>query len=196
MSRRWLAAALAAACGCAPGLLSAQQQANPAGTAAEQRREDRDRAGVPGKSDWERQHEEDSFKESDEPMPAYPKKEGLVEFRISNPGSFRYFIDTAALSIGADEVVRYTLVVRSNAGVENVSYEGMRCQSSTYKVFAYGNDGKWSPVRTDWRETTLRWEYELRTRYLCPMKQRVRTPAEALDALKRGGHPSLVNSGS
>jgi len=170
------------------------QQANPAGGAAEQRREDKERGGV--KTEFEREQEEREFKESELQLPVYPKKEGLVEFRISDPGSFRYFVDPAAISIGKDEVVRYTLVVRSSSGVENVSYEGMRCGSGTYKVFAYGNDGKWSPSRSDWRETSLRWEFELRTRYLCPMKMRVQSPAEALDALKRGGHPTLVNNGS
>jgi hypothetical protein len=171
-----------------------QQQANPAGTASEQRSADKERGGV--KTEFEREQEEREFKEADLQLPAYPKKDGLVEFRISDPGSFRYFVDAAAISIGKDEVVRYTLVVRSASGVENVSYEGMRCGSGTYKVFAYGNDGKWSPSRGDWRETSLRWEYELRTRYLCPMKLRVQSAAEAVDALKRGGHPTLANTGS
>jgi len=180
---------------CAGAPLHAQQS-NPAGSASEQRRDDRDRAASGAKSGWEQQQEDRDFQEADTAPPAYPKKEGLIEFRISDPGSFRYFVDAAALSIGKDEVVRYTLVVRSSSGVDNVSYEGVRCANGTYKVFAYGYDGKWTPARSDWRDTTLRWEFELRTRYLCPMKLRVQSVAEAVDALKRGGHPTLVNNGS
>jgi len=170
------------------------QQTNPAGSASEQRRSDQERGGL--KTEYERQLEEREFKEGDLQLPAYPKKEALIEFRISDPGSFRYFVDPAAISIGKDEVVRYTLVVRSSSGVDNVSYEGMRCSSGSYKVFAYGNDGKWSPSSGDWRDTALRWEFELRTRYLCPMKQQVQSVAEAIDALRRGGHPTLANTGT
>jgi len=157
---------------------------------------ERERGDSTGQTDWEREQAGREFKEAEVALPAYPRRDALIEFQISNPGSFRYFVDPAAISIGKDEVVRYTLVVRSNSGVENVSFEGMRCAVGTYKVFAYGNDGKWTPARQDWRDTTLRWEYELRTRYLCPMKLRVRDVAEAVDALKRGGHPTLVNTGS
>lgn len=189
LARLGLALALCA------GLPLHAQQTNPAGSESEQRRTDRDNSAS-NKTDWERQQEEREFKEADEAPPAYPRKEGLVEFKISDPGSFRYFVDAATLSVGKDAVVRYTLVVRSASGVENVSYEGVRCAAGTYKVFAYGNDGKWSPARGDWRDTTLRWEYELRTRYLCPMKQQVQSTAEAIDALKRGGHPTLANTGS
>ena len=179
--------------------LAAAQQPNPTGSDAEQRREDRDRAGNPrGKSNWELEQEEREFKAADVPLPAFPKKDGLVEFAISNPGGNRYFVDGATFSIGQDEVLRYTLVIRTSAGTDNVTYEGMRCANGTYRVFAYGNDGKWSPASGGgWRETALsRWEHELRTRYLCPMKMRVRTVAEAMDALRRGGHPDLVNTGT
>jgi hypothetical protein len=170
------------------------QQSNPAGTASEGRREDQERGSA--KTEFERELEEREFKEADVQLPAYPKKDGLLEFRISDPGSFRYFIDAASISIGKDDVVRYTLVVRSSSGVDNVSYEGVRCHAGSNKVFAYGYDGKWSPAHGDWRDTALRWQYELRTRYLCPMKMRVQSAAEAIDALKRGGHPTLSNTGT
>ena len=196
--RQALAAAAFAAFALAPSLAAAQQ-ANPGASEAEQRREQRDRAGNPSsKSKWEQEQEEREFKAADVPLPAYPKKDGLDEFAISNPGGNRYFIDGATFAIGPDEVLRYTLVIRTSAGTDNVTFEGMRCANGTYRVFAHGNDSKWAPAQGgSWRETaTSRWEHELRTRYLCPMRLRVQTVAEAMDALKRGGHPDLVNTGA
>jgi len=156
------------------------------------RRESRGNDGV--KSDWQRQQDERDWKEAEVEPPAYPK-DGLVEFRISGSGSFRFYVDPATLAVGSDGVVRYTMVARSGSGVENVSYEGIRCASGTYKVFARGQDGRWLPARSEWGETTQRWQFVLRTQYFCPMRLAVRTREEAVDALRRGGHPSLSNAG-
>ena len=79
--------ALAAAVIALMPMLTAAQQPNPGASDAERLQEERDRAGNPaGKSKWEQEQEEREFKAADVPLPAYPKKEGLVEFSISNPG--------------------------------------------------------------------------------------------------------------
>jgi hypothetical protein len=92
-------------------------------------------------------------------------------------------------------VVRYTLVARSPNGVDNVSYEGLRCQSGKYKVYATGrSDGKWTPRTMEWEEiplrTVQRWHLVLRRSYFCPQTVAIRDVAEGIDALKRGGHPN------
>jgi hypothetical protein len=155
---------------------------------------------TPPKSDWERQQEERDWKEAEVTLPAYPKDEGLIEFFVSAASNFRFFIDPRSLSVGADDVVRYTLVARSPSGAETVSYEGMRCNGGTYKVYAFANGGVWSRSRgnPDWRpiepKSVQRWHQALRREYFCPFNVGISTAAEGLDYLRRGGHPDFKRS--
>lgn len=97
--------------------------------------------------------------------------------------------------MGPDGVVRYTLVARSPSGVANISYEGMHCATRSYKIFALGNDGRWSSRDSEWRVIESKveqgWHHELRTNYFCPNRETIATAAEGLDALRRGGHPAI-----
>ena len=151
------------------------------------------------KSDWEQEQERREWKEGEVKLPAYPKAEALVEFFVSGATSFRFFIDPASLSLGADDVVRYTLIARSPSGVSNISYEGIRCTTGSYNVFALGNDGRWAKRVSEWREIEVksvqRWHNELRSRYFCPNRLSIATVAEGLDALRRGGHPAIADTG-
>ncbi len=192
---RRLAAAL---CFAAIAPLHAQTGPRPADEMPQ--RIDKERANSSGaKSDWERQQEERDFKEADLPLPALPDKQALVEFFVTGASSFRFFIDPASLSVGADNVVRYTLVARSPSGVENISYEGMRCGAGTFKVFAFANDGQWKRSNSEWQEiepkSVQRWHNVLRGRFFCPNRLSIVTAAEGLDALRRGGHPAIRNTG-
>ncbi len=144
------------------------------------------------KSDWELEQERLNWKEGEIKLPAYPKTEDLVEFFVSGASSFRFFIDPASLSpAGRDGVVRYTLVARSPSGVANVSYEGMRCTTNSYKLYALGNEGRWSVRESEWRpiepRSVQRWHLELRTRYFCPGNAPIYTAAEGVDLLRSGG---------
>jgi hypothetical protein len=153
-------------------------------------------ANVP-KSDWELEQERRDWKESDVKLPAYPKAEGLIEFFVSGATSFRFFIDPASLSLELDGVVRYTLVARSPSGVSNVSFEGIRCATNSYKQFALGSDGRWAARQSEWRQIeprfVQRWHNELRSQYFCPSGAAIQSAEEGLNALRRGGHPALRN---
>lgn len=85
--------------------------------------------------------------------PAFPKAAGLVELQAGGLGGNRFLIDPDSLSIGADGVVRYTLVVRSPAGAENVSFEGIHCKTREQKYYAFGQrNGSWAKAReSQWR---------------------------------------------
>lgn len=128
-------------------------------------------------------------------LPAQPKSENLIEFAVSSASSFRFYIDSVSLSLEPDRELRYTLIARSASGVANVSYEGMRCAEGRYRIYAYGRDGRWAPQNAEWRDIepkpTLRWHYELARNYFCPSRGTILSVAEGLDALRRGGHPSL-----
>lgn len=146
------------------------------------------------KSDYELEQERLNWKEGEIKLPAYPKAEGLIEFFVSGATRFRFFIDPASLSPGRDGVVRYTLIARSPSGFSNISYEGIRCATGSYKVYALGNDERWTVKDSEWRDiepkSVQRWHNELRSRYFCPVRIPIWTAAEGLDALRRGGHPS------
>jgi hypothetical protein len=127
-------------------------------------------------------------------LPAWPRNEDLLEFTVSNAPSFRFFIDAASVSVGADRVVRYTLVARSASGVANVSYEGIRCETGSYKVFAFGNDGRWSVRQSEWRDlATVRWLQELRASYFCVNRTgAIQSAKEGVDALRKGSGPGVA----
>jgi hypothetical protein len=145
-----------------------------------------------GKSDWELEQERLNWNEGEIKLPGYPIMEDLLEFFVSGASSFRFFIDPASLSPGRDGVVRYTLVARSASGVANVSYEGMRCTTNSYKLYAIGNEGRWSVRESEWRpiepRSVQRWHNELIARYFCPGNTPIHTAAEGVDLLRRGGH--------
>lgn len=92
--------------------------------------------------------------ETEAQPPAAPRDADLEEFYVSAVANNRFFLDRASLAIGADGVVRYTLVVESSRGARNVSYEGLRCSSGEVKRYASGRpDGTWSPARDpQWSE--------------------------------------------
>jgi CNP1-like family len=169
-----------------------------AGTAAAQNTYDpRDVTANTHSKDWESRNPE----EMGAALPALPKNENLIEFWVSNSTSFRFFIDTVSLSVDKEGVVRYTLVARSQSGVANISYEGMRCSAATYKIYAYERDGRWSPTTSEWRaiepNAIQRWHNELRYRYFCVERRgALLSREEGLDALRRGGHPGAAARGA
>jgi hypothetical protein len=144
------------------------------------------------KSDWEAEQEKLNWKDVAVRLPDFPRSENLIEFSVSMQSSFRFYIDSASISLAPDGVVRYTLVARSPAGVANVSYEGIRCATKSYRVYAIGSDGRWLPGRQeDWRDiearSIQRWHNALYFDYFCPRRQPVKAVAEAVQALRQGG---------
>lgn len=118
--------------------------------------------------------EGEMWKEGGVELPPYPEKADLLEFWVDDPQDrFRYFIDGKNLSVGEDRVVRYTLVIRSPTGADNVSFEGMRCDTREFKTYAYGGGrGKFRPLKAPvWEQVKLRGQYRyrlsLRKLYFC-----------------------------
>lgn len=151
------------------------------------------------KSDWEVAEEERSWREGDVTVPPYPKAADLIEFDVSAATDFRFFIDLTSLSVGKDGVVRYTLVARSASGVDNVSYEGIRCKSGIVRAYAFGQGGgRWSARGSRWRQVdpkgAQRWQFALWRGYFCPHAIAIHDAAEGIDALRRGGHPHAARA--
>lgn len=87
-------------------------------------------------------------------IPAMPKKKNLVRLKFPHPMR-KYYIDLKSISVGKkDRVARYTVIVESNSGVQNVFYEAIRCHQKDYKTYAYsiGGQGFRKMSTVVWRE--------------------------------------------
>lgn len=85
------------------------------------------------------------------PAPAF-SLEGLVP--LETPRSMlRYGVAPATVSIGPDGIVRYVVVATSSTGATNVMYEGIRCNTGEFKVYARHNPGSgWTIVKdSEWK---------------------------------------------
>ena len=136
-------------------------------------------------------------------LPPFPHPSDLVRFDTGPTSSFDFFIDPKSLSVDKDQVIRFTVVAKS-AGATNIAYEGLRCQGRERKVYAYGRpDGMWREAsHPDWVRISAapgeQYRFMLYQQYFCAGRYPIRTAAEGVDALRRGGHPRAteVYSGS
>jgi hypothetical protein len=96
---------------------------------------------------------EKEWKEGEVEIPTHYTEKALQEFEPPHSsGNFRYYLDAGSLQTGKDGVTRFILVIRSRNGVDNSSYEGMRCGEREYRVYAYGGKDGFMPMPTsDWR---------------------------------------------
>ncbi len=102
----------------------------------------------------------------------FPDAENLIPFRVGYHTDTKYLIDGNSLSLGADGVIRYTLLVISASGARNVSYEGLRCATAERRVYAFGRSDKtWSKARSNqWarlRGSTNNHYVDLYSNYFC-----------------------------
>ncbi len=150
-----------------------------------------------GAASADSEFEEKPAKESEVTLPPFPQAENLLPFEGSATTDNKYMVDSESLSVGNDGVVRFTLVIVSSAGAQNVSYEAMNCLTSERRLYALGHSDKtWSRARSDqWlkiRDNTVNRHYaELYTNYFCPIGLPLRNTDEARQVLRRGGHPSI-----
>jgi hypothetical protein len=114
------------------------------------------------------------WQESETRLPPWPKDADLAELVPDGPDSgMRYFIDVANLTVGSDDVVRYTLVAEGRNGVRNLSVEGIRCTPrGAYKTYAYGTGERFAPVEAEeWLTIPAdggeRWRHDLWRFHFC-----------------------------
>ncbi|MCU7875564.1 MAG: CNP1-like family protein [Candidatus Thiodiazotropha sp. (ex Lucinoma borealis)] len=100
--------------------------------------------------DWQ---PEVPFKEADVTIPDEINLDDLQEFQVgADQPRFRYYIERGSLKTGTEGVTRFAVVIRSQSGATNSSYEGLRCGEREYKVFAYGSANKLFPAAdSDWQ---------------------------------------------
>lgn len=138
-----------------------------------------------------------AWRESEVVFPAVPAREKMHPFFVSAASTHRYFVDPGSLAVGDDGVVRYVLLVETEAGGRNMSFEGMRCATREKRLYAsLRRDGEWAPARrVSWERirdiAPARQHAALFLEYFCPGGVIVRNADEARRALRQGGHPSV-----
>lgn len=136
------------------------------------------------------------WKELESRIPSYPRTEDLVAFEAGGASAHRFYVDARSLSVGEDEVVRYTLVIKAAGGAINVTFEGIRCELREQKYYAVGRaDGSWVRARNpQWRriesEDINRYHGVLYKEFLCSGKNPVGSVKEVLRLLRYRAPPT------
>lgn len=136
--------------------------------------------------------EEKPWIEQDLRLPSFPKPENLVRVPLESMKSFEVAVDATSIDIGQDGVIRYVMVARSRSGGENISFEGIRCETRERRSYAIGKaDRTWGMVRasvwTGYAANLRSHHNELAREYFCPRLARVSSVSEALNNIRRGG---------
>ncbi len=138
------------------------------------------------------------WKESDIALPAYPQEANLREFYVSETTANRFYIDGSTLSVSNDGVVRFVLVVRTSGGATNITYEGIRCESREFRLYASGRqDGTWANARkSEWKaienKPINRHHAALSRDLFCPSGSPISSAEDGRNALKLGKHPNAI----
>lgn len=134
---------------------------------------------------------EPEWREIEVELPEYPKEADLQPFELEGRSKNRFYIDSRSLSVDEDGVVRYTVVARMSTGIENVSYEGIRCDTAQWKSYAFGRPDKtWAESRSDdWRRVERvgvnAYHVPLYHAYFCPWGLPVSDAGTALSEMRR-----------
>jgi CNP1-like family len=149
----------------------------------------------PANAGFEEEYEKQAWQELEHQLPAAPKKESLLPFYVSAATDNLFFVDSASLTVDADGVIRYVLVVETSGGARNVSFEGMRCETRERRIYASGRrDGTWSKSRrNEWvplRDAVANRQYAaLYFDYFCPSGIIANSADTVVRALRSGGYP-------
>ena len=128
--------------------------------------------------------------------PVYPQEGDLIALAMT-PSSNEFFVDSKSIVLGADKVVRFTMLIRSDAGALNVMHEGIRCETREKKLYYLGRkNGTWGAARAaKWGAITgsgaVTYQKILMNDFFCPKEVSVKSAAEAISALRAGIHPQV-----
>ena len=120
-------------------------------------------------------------------LPPFPRAENMVELdRGLFEGGVRVFLDSEALSQPAPDVVRYTILLVSSAGMGNLFYESINCDRDEWRTLAFGTRaGGFEAIRQPrWRTldagASTGHRRALARYYVCSLGRRLADRAEDL----------------
>ena len=140
--------------------------------------------------------EEIEWRESQVILPAFPEDENLVEFPVGSMSKNWFGLDKSSVTIGADGVVRFTLVIKSPGGGTNATFEGINCSHRQYRIYAIGRDDRtWLKLHnSEWilieNKPLNRHHAVLNREVFCPAGAPIASVQEGLKALRRVNLPS------
>ncbi len=130
------------------------------------------------------------WKEATLELPEMPAERDLIPFRVGPGASAAFYVDGRSLQLGSDGIVRYTLLVRAAGGAENLSYEGIRCETAERKLYAIGRGAsEWVlPRNAEWQrisDNSLNRQHAvLAKEFFCPPGSVLPTRDEILGLLR------------
>ena len=98
---------------------------------------------------------EKGWKEEATAFPPQPSESDLIAIDAGRIQSgTQYLIDLKSLSVKADQITRYTVVIESQTGVRNVFHEGIRCKTREYKTYGFVNSqGSFKEIsKASWKQ--------------------------------------------
>lgn len=88
------------------------------------------------------------WKEGEYEMPAPLRDPALREIETDSISRNRFLVDENTLTVGDDGVVRYVMVARAGGDAENSTFEGIRCETREWRIYALGRpSGQWANAR-------------------------------------------------
>jgi hypothetical protein len=147
---------------------------------------------------------DETWREEAITLPETFDPDDLQRFSLKKGGNgrFTYAIERKSLRTGDDGVSRFIVVIRSNQGAVNSSYEGLRCGHREYKVYAYGSDQGLTPLdSSDWQpisKDTRDYRTVLYEDLICNLQTGKANPPDAvLQAMRHGRlvNTPFINSG-
>lgn len=130
------------------------------------------------------------WREAEAPPPQWPEDGNLLSIPMLLNDNVKVHVDARAVSRGRDGVLRYTLVIDSQAGARNVLYEGIRCETREYKTYAIGTvDRRFRVLKgAAWqyieRIPFNGYRFILYNQFACDTSNSARDPQEFIEALK------------
>lgn len=84
--------------------------------------------------------EETKWQEDNILLVKLPDEDDLITFSgVAAYPQYKYAIDGKTLSIGKDEVIRFSIVISSSQGGKNSYFQGISCNNSNIKSYAYAS---------------------------------------------------------
>lgn len=135
-----------------------------------------------------------------ESLPALPQASTqLLPFDVSNNTQLKFAIDPASLTVGSDGVVRYAIVITSPGGARNINYEGIRCDTYEWRLYASLNadhNGWDQTVANDWSRiengTLNAYHSSLYQDYFCANKMPIGKASTIIENIRFGRTQSTL----
>lgn len=129
------------------GMIAFAQQSLPAGDSVDPYYEYRDEVG---RGEFSYDDSRDiPWIENETEVLAMPSQQDLTEIGLDQkPEGVTFLVDKSRITVDPDDrVVRVWLWARSNTGFESGTFEGYRCETREYKVYAYAKPNREPPVK-------------------------------------------------